>query len=188
MILQLIRHSYHYEMEKLTRSFFPDRDLTVLDDGMPVPEDRTGEVLIDVEWQEHGPNGEPVMQVSYSDPEAGVSERHSEALKSGPVSDFDTPELAAGRALWTVLSRVTGLTPPWGILTGIRPSKLLGQLTEQAGRVLAKDILRTVYLVSPRKIDLAETVADAEEGILQSSTPDSFSLYIGIPFCPNRCS
>lgn len=188
MILQLIHHSYHYEMEKLTRSFFPDRTLTVLDDGMPLPADRASEPLIAVEWQEDCASGDAFMQVTFTDPQEGVSECHSEPLQTGPVSSFDTPELAAGRALWSVLSRVTGLTPPWGILTGIRPSKLLGQLTEQAGRALAKDILRTVYLVSPPKIELAETVADAEAEILRSSTPDSFSLYIGIPFCPNRCS
>ena len=44
------------------------------------------------------------------------------------------------------------------------------------------------YLVSKQKTELADSVANAEQKIISLSKPDSFSIYVSIPFCPTRCS
>ena len=42
--------------------------------------------------------------------------------------------------------------------------------------------------VSKEKTALALKVAEMEAPVIESSSPDSFSLYVAIPFCPSRCT
>ncbi len=77
---------------------------------------------------------------------------------------------------------------PWGILTGIRPSKiatklLLGGMDEKS----AADFFVHEYGTDIQKAQLAVSVAMAELPIRQSMYADGVSIYIGIPFCPTRC-
>ena len=84
---------------------------------------------------------------------------------------------------------ITGLTPAWGALTGIRPGKLAARLLEQ-GKTPAQvsRILGDTYYVSPSRRRLA--VETAQEGLRAKADlrPEDISLYIGIPFCPTRCA
>ncbi len=95
----------------------------------------------------------------------------------------DTAERIIGKAMYKALSEATGIYPPWGILTGIRPVKLVRQKGREARRFLTEK-----SLVSPQKTKLALDTAQKESKILALSQNNSFSLYIGIPFCPSRCS
>ena len=84
---------------------------------------------------------------------------------------------------------ITGITPSWGALTGIRPGKLAARLLEQ-GKTPAQvsRILGDTYYVSPSRRRLA--VETAQEGLRAKADlrPEDISLYIGIPFCPTRCA
>ncbi|WRS28242.1 coproporphyrinogen dehydrogenase HemZ [Oscillospiraceae bacterium MB08-C2-2] len=98
-------------------------------------------------------------------------------------------DFLAGRMLYRLLSEMTGLTLPWGILTGVRPVKLCHQLAAQG--VPDQEIAREMterYLVSPEKASLAAAVRQAEEPVIREGGAKTFSLYISIPFCPSRCS
>lgn len=115
-----------------------------------------------------------------------------EASEIVPVSAEDPDhdcELHLARMLYHLLSEITGTVPKWGVLTGIRPVKLVqrrldqGHSREEVARELRED-----YLVSQEKLDLAFATQQKEHAILSRNTPDSFSLYISIPFCPSRCS
>ncbi|MCL2565294.1 MAG: coproporphyrinogen dehydrogenase HemZ [Defluviitaleaceae bacterium] len=80
--------------------------------------------------------------------------------------------------------------PPWGILTGIRPAKIVsGMLNESLDDEQIISHMSEAFLVSADKVRLCIEVAKAEKSILERSPePDnSYSLYIGIPFCPSRC-
>lgn len=90
--------------------------------------------------------------------------------------------------LFILLHRVTGYTPPWGLLTGMRPSKLMLRLRRDKGQAAAQQRFRSTLWVSEEKTKLAATIARAEESIIALTKPHSFSLYISIPFCPSRCS
>ena len=112
----------------------------------------------------------------------GLSRGYSESAAP------DKAELITARLIFRALSEITGYTPPWGVLTGVRPSKLMLRLISLYGREGAEAYFRDDLLVSPRKTELAVTVAANEQKIISLSRPESFSLYISIPFCPSRCS
>lgn len=92
------------------------------------------------------------------------------------------------RTLYELLRRETGICPQWGLLTGVRPAKLIsGMLAEGKSDAECLAFLTEGYLVAESKARLALQVAKAERRILENSRPEDASLYIGIPFCPTRC-
>ncbi len=102
---------------------------------------------------------------------------------------FTPSEYEICRALFLLLREVTGICPPWGMLTGVRPVRLVRRLGEAGNSAeQVKEILCGKYFVSEGKYRLAAQTAENECGALALNTPRSCSLYIGIPFCPSRCS
>ena len=81
-------------------------------------------------------------------------------------------------------------TPPaWGALTGVRPAKLVRSLLERGmTRGEVADRFRTRYFVSPERTALAVRCAAYAQQAADSLRADEVSLYLGIPFCPSRCS
>ena len=92
------------------------------------------------------------------------------------------------RTIYELLKAETGIRPQWGLLTGVRPAKLISSLLEE-GKTDKECLafLTEDYLVMPHKAALALKVAKAERKILEDNRPEEISLYIGIPFCPTRC-
>jgi len=103
---------------------------------------------------------------------------------------FGTHEsVAVGRAVFAAGKELLGHTPPWGILTGIRPAKVAGGLLRSGKGVLkAKKIMRDEYFLNPQKAALAVSVASAEYKLTKKMPKNTCSLYISIPFCPSRCA
>ena len=91
-------------------------------------------------------------------------------------------------AMYNLLKELTGMRPPWGSLTGIRPTRLLYEGME-AGLSLDEAVahVQSAYDVSPEKAALLGEIAKMQSGIREAA-PDRFDLYIGIPFCKTRCS
>ncbi len=92
------------------------------------------------------------------------------------------------RTIYELLKEETGIRPQWGLLTGVRPAKLISIMLEE-GKSDAEclDFLIKDYLVMESKAKLALKVAKAEQKTLEGNKPEEISLYIGIPFCPTRC-
>ncbi len=103
---------------------------------------------------------------------------------------FATHEaIAVGKAIFAAGKELLGHTPPWGILTGVRPAKVANSiLSEGKGKLKAKKALRDEYFLNPQKAALAVSVASAEYNIMKKTGRDTCSLYISIPFCPSRCA
>jgi oxygen-independent coproporphyrinogen-3 oxidase len=92
------------------------------------------------------------------------------------------------RCLYGDLSRITGTRPEWGILTGIRPVKLTGEMLEQGKSAdQARKTLIEDYLLHPDKAQLILRMYQHQVQKIGKPTPDSAGIYIGIPFCPTRC-
>lgn len=93
------------------------------------------------------------------------------------------------RALFSQLEKKTGKHLPWGILIGIRPSKIVRELIEDnRSKEEIMDLLQKEYLASGEKIALAHEVALKETELLRKvDTEGSCDIYIGMPFCPSRC-
>lgn len=91
------------------------------------------------------------------------------------------------RMLYMMLSQETGITPPWGILTGVRPVKKFGEMMDAYGPKRAAMILETEYFLSREKIELLEQLVKRQRHTFGRPPEDSTGIYIGIPFCSTRC-
>ena len=102
-----------------------------------------------------------------------------------PFSEMNTMR----RALFILLREKTGKILPWGILIGIRPSKIVLKLiNEGLSQVQIREKMKSEFFVAEDKIDLSYEVALKERELLQKvDTLNSVDLYIGMPFCPSRC-
>ena len=90
--------------------------------------------------------------------------------------------------LYGLLKRVTGIRPPWGALTGIRPTRLLYEAMEDGlDRKAAVRFLTEEFDVSPEKAGLLGEISEMQQG-LRELPAGMFDLYIGIPFCTTRCA
>lgn len=79
--------------------------------------------------------------------------------------------------LYKYLVEKTGYEPLWGILTGSKPSKLL--------KNYSLDEIKEKYLLNDDKIKILDQVKKIQQK--EKFNPNSFNLYINIPFCPTRC-
>lgn len=170
MNLYVKNHNFHFELENLTRLFFPNEKITVIRDfSEPQP---------------------PYIYTEVSDKitisvNIGSFNKSETAVKK--LTDDDN-ELVSEQLLYKLLCDFTGLTQPWGILTGVRPVKLLRRLAEESSEEQAVKKFEKDFFVSNEKIALSRETEHNERKILELSKPESFSLYVGIPFCPSRCS
>lgn len=101
----------------------------------------------------------------------------------------NTKSIAASKAFFAAATEFCKYNPPWGILTGVRPTKLAfdrinaGMTKDQAVKSLRAD-----YLMYPKKAILAVDIARYESKIIKNYTEKDCSVYISIPFCPSRCA
>ncbi len=92
------------------------------------------------------------------------------------------------RYLYDELSRFTGKRPEWGILTGVRPVKLTGELIRREGsEEAAFQLLINDYRLQKEKADLLLSTWKTQQEIVFDPSENAVGLYIGIPFCPTRC-
>jgi len=94
---------------------------------------------------------------------------------------------AIKREIFHKLSTSTGLRPEWGILTGIRPVKLCGELIDAHGLDEARRVLKNEYLIDDSKIDMIVKMYNYQIASFGKAKENSVGMYIGIPFCPTRC-
>ena len=79
--------------------------------------------------------------------------------------------------------------PAWGALSGVRPTKISTKhLLEGGTRKSADKLFREVYYVSPDRRELALDCSESTVKAAGLLAPEDVSLYVGIPFCPTRCS
>lgn len=110
------------------------------------------------------------------------------SLIQDELKDKKSMKQGLKKAVYDVLVALTGKEMPWGILTGIRPTKLVHEhLEANMPDDELSAFLQSEYRVSPSKCKMMINVAKEELAILKKNKPDEVSLYIGIPFCPTRC-
>lgn len=93
-------------------------------------------------------------------------------------------------ALYRELSARTKRELAWGILMGVRPTKIaMKSLEDGMSKEAFVSWFQEHLLVSAEKAHLAWDIAVREKSLLDKlDTKDGYSLYIGIPFCPSVCS
>ena len=79
--------------------------------------------------------------------------------------------------------------PAWGALSGVRPTKISTKhLLDGGTRKSADKLFREVYYVSADRRQLALDCSESTVKAAELLQPEDVSLYVGIPFCPTRCS
>jgi oxygen-independent coproporphyrinogen-3 oxidase len=166
LIVSLINTPYKYEIEAVLKIFFPRERFKFIDETP----DSSGDYVF----------------IKTAD---SVSMR---VHLSGKTLERTSPELsenAVCKELYNALSEMTGITSPWGIMTGIRPVRRVNELIN-AGKseTEIKALLKARYLLSDEKFALILGIAKYQQQFLRPFDRRAFSLYVGIPFCPSRCS
>ena len=79
--------------------------------------------------------------------------------------------------------------PEWGSLSGVRPSKLSTRHLLAGGTARSADkLLKEQYFVSPERRKLCIEASLATVAAAKNLRDKDVSVYIGIPFCPTRCT
>ena len=98
-------------------------------------------------------------------------------------------EYALCSLLYSLLKEQTGQQPPWGMMTGVRPVRIIHDLRAMgATEQQVEDRFLRHFACSPQKFALAREIADRQRPLLDAADPMDCSVYAGIPFCPTRCS
>lgn len=90
--------------------------------------------------------------------------------------------------LYHILHEWTGISFPWGSLSGVRPTQICAELRAKYGEQRVYEILLRDYRLLPDKAKLGLEVAKREQAILSRYNADGFVVYCGLPFCPTRCN
>ena len=164
-----------YEVEHLVRLFYPMAPLTLT----PPEEDE------DCVWAEKKEDSLYAMVR-----EQGQSRDAAAPLPRPVEAGGETVEFTLASLTYDLLRSWTGIRPPWGKMTGVRPVRLIHD--KRAAGWTEADIDRFFlerFDCSRQKYDMAKAIADLQKPILKlGSAPKTYSLYLGIPFCPSRCS
>lgn len=110
--------------------------------------------------------------------------------KSEAIAENDSQreiKRVIGLSIAKAINSILNIPLPWGILTGVRPAKLVSEAWNEGKTT--DEIIHTFkdkYLVSDEKLNLMIKVAEEEKKIVEGGIGKA-GLYIGIPFCPTRC-
>ncbi|MGN0528180.1 MAG: coproporphyrinogen dehydrogenase HemZ [Eubacterium sp.] len=165
MVLKNINHDMSYNTQKICTAFFPlekicadgESDITV------ITEKKADTLCV---------NAKVYDRQKYSEYKLSENEDMANAMSL---------------LLFNALSELTSFVPPWGILYGVRPARLMHRKCEELGEQGAFKYFTDDCRVNSGKAKLALDVMKAENRIISLSDEKSFSLYASIPFCPSRC-
>ena len=79
--------------------------------------------------------------------------------------------------------------PAWGALAGVRPTKITTKHLLEGGTEKSADkLMKDTYFVTEARRKLAIECSKSTVNAVNLLQPEDISLYVGIPFCPTRCT
>ncbi len=176
MNIYCINHNFLYETEKLLLLFLPNEKNTALKEFT-----FDGGNYFYTEIVETAEEIKYIIELSYNG-------KKKKTEKTNTCTENEDREYELLSLAFPVLCEIFSFSPKWGMLTGVRPSKLLMKKMVETDEETAVDFFKNRFFVSDEKTELALSVSKTEWAIIEKSPHNSFSLYISIPFCPTRCS
>lgn len=183
--LLLKNHSIKYDLEELIKVFFPGREIIIIDDESQYS--GRGVLIISQLIEE---NNELIALTQFYIDNTLADEyrediRRIEVYDKSPNKDV---KIGIKKSLYNLLISKSQLEIPWGILTGIRPVKIVHDLLDK--NIHEQEIINV--LTNEYKLDMQKTmlildIAKRQRQYIYPLDDNRFSLYIGIPFCPTRC-
>ncbi len=180
MKLKLIDHNEKYALEQSLLTLFPGERPVY---GEITPEDTRWAIVTKRE------TADAVTFTTELSVDGRTARRsHSHPLSGDGYEREGQRRHALGLSFFAAAREALGVAPPWGSLTGVRPTKVALALLREGGRAHADRVLAETYAVTPERRRLAIEAAEAGQRAATSLSPDDVSLYVGIPFCPTRCA
>lgn len=180
----LIGHTLKYEVECICKIFMPVRKFVFYYEKEMFPKDVSEFAVLEMIQLENQTQFKVI--VTY---QGRTLQKQKVVAKCEPIESKSTCEYYFTSMLYQILSDITGMQSSWGLLTGIRPVKLLQPLLRNGkNKEEIKHVLSEKYWISSEKLDLIYHTAVTQEPLLKQTPAHSVSLYISIPFCPTRCS
>ncbi len=196
LIIRSNKAQFEYDIHSLVKAFYPEKEVRVLTPESVIRDRKILERPADMELV----FGEDkvVFQVAGIDSgkETGCAEAIEDSEQYEHVYTWHVKDEkgvdyknAFKRFLYNSLREETGISLPWGNLTGIRPTKIAMSMLEQGkSEEEITEFLKCEHLVSAEKSALGIEIAKREMEILKPlHYENGYSLYIGIPFCPTTC-
>ena len=150
MKLEFRGHDERYTVEQSLLNLFPG-ELPVYEPVRPVREESWAIVT----WREDEERGHACVELCWQG--KAVSSGMEVPLEGRtPYERKGQRRYAIGAAFFRAYQMLTGGQPPWGMLTGVRPDKLVTEALT-AGRTpgAARELLEKIYYVTPRRAALA---------------------------------
>jgi len=181
MILRINGNINSYYIQTLCMIYFPGAKFPTDE----VPDENT--VIAEIDLTENGEEIKAKVRLRKGET---VCEGEWVEAENTVIGDTDRiRKIAAGRAFMLAGEKFTGFIPPWGIMTGVRPAKLVTDyLNNGFSPADVEKMLQKEYFVSPSKARLAVQVSEAESRLITDEKRKQCSIYIAIPFCPSRCA
>lgn len=110
-----------------------------------------------------------------------------EKIQTDPLIEKRLHKRQVKRCVYLVLLQATKQSPPWGSLTGIRPTRLVyDELQHGATLPVALANVQQTFDVSDHKIELLKDIITVQQSLPVPTAKDT-DVYVGIPFCVSRC-
>ena len=180
MKLQLVGHNEKYAVEQSLLTLFPGERPVY---GDVTPEDGCWAV---VTLTERDGTVEALTELGRDGRTARY--RYAYPLSGDDYAREGQRRHTIGISFFGAARELLGIAPPWGSLTGVRPTKVAVALLREGGREHAARELAETYFVTPARRELVLEAAEAGLRAAKDLRPEEISLYVGIPFCPTRCA
>ena len=169
-----------YYVQNLALIFFPGSKFSESE----TVTDETPVLTLNVQKSEEGVGSFASVQIGEQYSESSDFEKYKKNIDAER-----TKKISVGKAVFSACQKMFGYTPSWGILTGIRPSKISRALLDAGNdEAQVRRILRNEYFLNPKKAALLTGISSRETEIIKQIGERTCSLYISIPFCPTRCA
>ena len=118
---------------------------------------------------------------------SGVMEK-SRAVDGDPLLEKRYHKRLIKQCLYEIMKQAAGFAPPWGSLTGIRPTRLIYEGMSR-GLTLAEAVeeAQEIFDIQPEKAALLSEIVGVQSQMGEPGERD-VDLYVGIPFCVSRCA
>ena len=168
MNLTLIGHDDRYAVEQLQMALFPAGS-----EGDAVSALHRGETWLTA-----------TTKITYEGRTASASRRIKAAEETVRLR-----RRALQQSYYQAAIQLLPTTPAWGALAGVRPTKITTKHMLEGGTPKSADkLLKDVYYVTPERRKLAVDCSVSTVNAANLLEENDLSLYVGIPFCPTRCT
>jgi len=179
-------HDFSYEVYELLRMFYANEEIEFIES---IEEYKDNGTLIESFLKKTDDDYFCIAKVI----ENGVciSEHKISSIKSIDIKkDSIKKKIKNGikKCIYEAVSPISTIEVPWGILTGVRPLKIVHDLMDKGfDEDAILKVLCDEYKLFPEKAKLIIQIGKKQRNYIYPLDNDRFSLYVSIPFCPTRC-